>query len=147
MSKEGDHHYVPQFHLRNWADSEGLVNRWGRIAHNGKLVQKRVSPAATGYVPGLYALEHVPSDKIHLIEEKVFGVVDRKAASILEKLTSQGVRSLSKVDRQWWAIYLNATLLPRSSCCRRHLRGHRGFAAKSTLGAGRRFRCGQRKCP
>lgn len=51
MSTERDHHYVPQSHLRKWADSAGLVKRWGRISHNSKLVQKRVSPAATGYVP------------------------------------------------------------------------------------------------
>ncbi|WP_352860106.1 DUF4238 domain-containing protein [Mesorhizobium sp. M1163] len=102
---------MPQFHLRRWADTAGYVTQWGRIKHNGKLTRKGVAPAATGYVPGLYALEHVPADMVHLVEERVFGFVDDKAAPILEKMVVRGAKSLSIEERYWWAIYLNAALL------------------------------------
>lgn len=92
-------------------NSDSLITQWGRIAHTGKLTRKQVSPAGTAYVPGLYALEHVPADKVHLVEERVFGFVDDKAAPILEKMILRGSKSLSIEERYWWAIYLNAALL------------------------------------
>jgi hypothetical protein len=70
LSVEGDHHYVPQFHLRNWAGKDQQITQWGRIAYNGKLVRGRVTASETAYVPGLYSLEHVRPIEAQQIEIK-----------------------------------------------------------------------------
>lgn len=109
MSKEGDHHYVSQFHLRKWEGSDGKIMRWGRVAYNGNLTRKPVSSAGTAYVRGLYSLQYVLSKESQQIEEKVFGKIETEARPVLEKLIND--QALTSDDRYWWAIYLNASMM------------------------------------
>ena len=111
MSKEGDHHYVPQFHLRMWERPDGKIDQWGRIAFNNKLVCTSVTSAATAYVPGLYSLEHVNETEAQQIEKDIFGKIETEARPVLAKLISGGPAKLSERERYWWTIYLNASLL------------------------------------
>lgn len=111
MSKEGDHHYVPQFHLRMWERPDGKINQWGRIAFNNKLVRTSVTSAATAYVPGLYSLEYVNETEAQQIEKEIFGKIETEAKPVLAKLISRGPTKLSVHERYWWTIYLNASLL------------------------------------
>ncbi|MCX5480196.1 DUF4238 domain-containing protein [Kaistia geumhonensis] len=111
MSKERDHHYVPQFHLSKWANDEGKITQWGRIPYNGKLVSKPVTAAATAYVPGLYALEQVNDEEAQQIEIRILGKIETEAQPVLERLISTGPRGLSVRDRYWWTVYLNASLI------------------------------------
>ncbi|MGL4090698.1 DUF4238 domain-containing protein [Agrobacterium cavarae] len=111
MSKEGDHHYVPQFHLRMWEQPDGKIDQWGRIAFNNKLVCTSVTSAATAYVPGLYSLEHVNETEAQQIEKDIFGKIETEAKPVLAKLISRGAAKLSLRERYWWTIYLNASLL------------------------------------
>ncbi|UXN62931.1 DUF4238 domain-containing protein [Phyllobacterium sp. A18/5-2] len=110
MSKEGDHHYVPQFHLKRWEGRDEKLLQWERIRFNNKLVRSPVTTAATAYVPGLYALEEVISDEVQQIETKVFGKIETEASPILEKLINQGASKLTVVERYWWTMYLNASV-------------------------------------
>lgn len=111
MSKEGDHHYVSQFHLRMWEQRDGKIDQWGRIAFNKKLVRTSVTSAATAYVPGLYSLEHVNETEAQQIEKDIFGKIETEAKPVLAKLISRGPAKLSVRERYWWTIYLNASLL------------------------------------
>ena len=111
MSKEGDHHYVPQFHLRMWERPDGKIDQWGRIAFNNKLVCTSVTSAATAYVPGLYSLEHVNGAEAQQIEKGIFGKIETEAKPVLAKLIRSGPAKLSVRERYWWTIYLNASLL------------------------------------
>ncbi|WP_421700330.1 DUF4238 domain-containing protein [Ancylobacter sp.] len=111
MSKAGDHHYVPQFHLGMWSGPSGQINQWGRIAYNNKLVCTPVTKAATAYVPGLYSPAHVNDEEAQQIETKLFGKIETAAKPVLEKLISHGPAKLSVQERYWWTIYLNASLL------------------------------------
>ncbi|TPI66761.1 DUF4238 domain-containing protein [Mesorhizobium sp. B2-8-9] len=104
-----DHHFLAQFHLRRWANGNGRVLQWGRIAHTGKIVSKEVAPAATAYGPGLYALKGVPDAKTNVVEERLLGDIDNRAAPILEQLIDKGVQSLNARNRFDWARYLNAS--------------------------------------
>jgi hypothetical protein len=111
MSVEGDHHYVPQFHLRNWEGSDREITQWGRIGHNGKLVCTPVTAAGTAYSPGLYSLEHVHAEATQQIETKIQGQIEDRAAPVLRKLVTGGPASLSVEERYWWTRYLQASLL------------------------------------
>lgn len=111
LSKAGDHHYVPQFHLGKWSDQQGKISQWTRIPFNNKLVYKPVTTAATAYVPGLYSLAHVNDEEAQQIEIKLFGKIETAAKPVLDKLISHGPAKLSVEERYWWTIYLNASLL------------------------------------
>ena|SRR6202022_1882024 len=111
VSVEGDDHYVPQFHLRNWEGSDQQITQWGRIAYNGKLVREPVTAAGTAYVPGLYSLEHVRPIEARQIDTKVLQPIEDRAAPVLIKLVTDGPASLSVEDRYWWTRYLQASLL------------------------------------
>jgi hypothetical protein len=111
LSKEGDHHYVPQFHLRMWERPDGKISQWGRIPFNDKLVCTPVTSAATAYIPGLYSLEHVSEAEAQQIERDIFGKIETEAKPVLAKLINQGPARLSVRERYWWTIYLNASLL------------------------------------
>ncbi|WP_457301306.1 DUF4238 domain-containing protein [Phyllobacterium sp. P5_D12] len=111
MSKEGDHHYVPQFHLRKWEGVDGKLMQWGRIGHNGKLICKSVATAGTGYVPGLYSLHGVNPKHVQQIETEVFGRIESKAKPVMDKLIEKGVTGLTINERYFWALYLNAAII------------------------------------
>jgi hypothetical protein len=111
MSAEGDHHYVPQFHLRNWEGENREITQWGRIAHNGKLVRKPVTAAGTAYSPGLYSLEQVHPAETQQVETRILGQIEDRASPVLRKLVTGGPASLSVEDRYWWTRYLQAALL------------------------------------
>ncbi|MGX9575758.1 DUF4238 domain-containing protein [Mesorhizobium sp. f-mel] len=104
-----DHHFLAQFHLKRWIDTDGRLLRWGRIPATGQVVSKRVAPAATAYSAGLYAIKGVAETKENAIEELILGDIDNRAAPLLAKLIDKGVRSLGAQERRHWARYLNAS--------------------------------------
>ena len=83
MSVAGDHHYVPQFHLRNWEGDDKQITEWSRVPYSGRLTRRRVAVAGTAYVRGLYSLEHVSPAEVQKIETEVFGQIETKAALAL----------------------------------------------------------------
>jgi hypothetical protein len=111
MSAQGDHHYVPQFHLKKWEGPDGMIVQWGRIPYNGKLVRTPVTSAQTAYVAGLYSLKHVLPEEVQQIERQVFGAIETQAAPILDKLIDNGPAALSVKERYWWTMYLHAAVL------------------------------------
>jgi hypothetical protein len=84
MSKEGDHHYLPIFYLKQWAGSDGRICEYKRRYHG--VLPKRVFPAATGYVRGLYSVDDTDPEVINVIETKFLMPVDGLAAEALQDL-------------------------------------------------------------
>lgn len=112
MSKDGDHHYVPQFHLRQWAKSDGKLTCWKRIAHNGKIVSDSKYPVEVGKVEGLYSLKHVMPEFEQAVETLIFSQeIDNAAAPILEKIIAGKMARLTPQEMMDWAKYLNASTL------------------------------------
>jgi hypothetical protein len=109
------HHYVPQFYLKVWKDSDGK-GLW-LYAHDEKrgLRAYRRSPKSVGFVHDLYALSpeteypglNYPPDAI---ETKFFAVIDDSAALAHQKLLSSGIRHLTSEDRMLWGLFLNSLL-------------------------------------
>jgi Protein of unknown function (DUF4238) len=65
MSKEGKHHYIPVFYLKQWAGADGRICEFSRPYDRVKA--RRVFPDATAYVHGL---------------NKIWGIPDRNYGSI-----------------------------------------------------------------
>jgi hypothetical protein len=84
MSKEGNHHYLPIFYLKQWAGSDRKLCEFKRRYHG--VLPKRVSPAATGYMQGLYSIEDTDPDVVNAIETKFLMPADGFAAEAMRDL-------------------------------------------------------------
>lgn len=107
-----DHHYVPQFYTRRWADSSGKVLCYRRVP-NGRIALKGVVPKGTGFEPDLYKTPPAvfwESHEEHVIETEFFSPIDNDAALVLDKLQS-GASSLADQERTAWALFMNSMQL------------------------------------
>ncbi len=110
--RKGKHHYVPKLHLKYWADSEGRIAVWRRICPGGKLLLSRKNPDAVAYRFGLYAWRGVSFPNSQRIENAVFAnAIELQADKVLSKLNSTGLSSLTFDERQWWAVFLNSSVI------------------------------------
>lgn len=112
MSKDGDHHYIPKFHLKKWSRPDGRLTTWKRIAHTGKIFRERKFPSEFGKAEGLYSLKHVPDDQTQAVERLIFSQeIDNTAAPVLENILAGRMARLSPQELMDWAKYLNASTL------------------------------------
>jgi hypothetical protein len=84
MSKEGNHHYLPIFYLKQWAGSDKRLCEFKLRYHC--VLPKRVFPAATGYVQGLYSIEDTNPEVVDAIETKFLMPADGLAAEAMRDL-------------------------------------------------------------
>ena len=89
-----DHHYVPQFYLKQWAGPDGQIPNY-RWLRNSAIFGRVKSSKGTGLEPDLYAREHVPPEERNLVETGFFSVLDDKAARVHARLFAPGCRALS----------------------------------------------------
>ena len=101
-----NHHFVPQFLLRQWADPDGRVPHYRWV--NGRAVLSRRAPEYIGYEPNLYAAEHVPPEDRHLAERSFFATIDDRAARIHARLVKREPFTFTTDERSYWAIFLAA---------------------------------------
>jgi Protein of unknown function (DUF4238) len=90
MPKEPNHHYIPEFYLREWVDppSHQLIEFCRR--HKGMVIARPTAPAGTGYVPGLYKDREAPKGDEYVIETKLMGDIDHWAAKALQLFKTMG---------------------------------------------------------
>jgi hypothetical protein len=99
------HHYVPQFLLRRWANSDGKVHVLA--VRDGKVVSKERAPKHTGYENGLYAVVmNVLGLGEDVIERKVFSPLDNSAAKVLEKLDRH--EAIGQDEHIAWTFFLSS---------------------------------------
>lgn len=104
-----DHHYLPQFYLRRWANADGKVLRYREVP-SGKVVAGPVAPRGTAFEPDLYAVPPAVTWEGHdpnILETDVFSPIDSDAALVLEKLVT-GEVALSLAERRAWSLFLNS---------------------------------------
>jgi hypothetical protein len=102
------HHYVPEFLLRAWADTQpdGKVEVFRLdLPH---VPSNRHAPKYTGYEDNLYALTIpvVAGMEQQAVEEHLLRRIDDLAAAVVRKLTTNGLVSLTLEDRCDWARFL-----------------------------------------
>ena len=101
-----DHHYLPQFYLRGWADGDGKVLRYD--FRHGRLIESRVSPRSTSFEPDLYAAPPAVFWETYdpqIIETEFFGKIDNEAARVLERLVGPAPAP-NEEDREAWARFV-----------------------------------------
>jgi hypothetical protein len=109
-----DHHYLPQFYLRQWVtEPDGRLWRY-KLEPSGVVSERRVAPRGTAFEPDLYAVRDAgplfQQPDPHIVETQFFQQVDDRAANVLTKLLAGSVRDLNTEEMAAWAIFLNSLL-------------------------------------
>ncbi len=102
-----DHHYVPQFYLRQWADPDGRIPSYRWLGNRVAFSHIR-SSKGTGFEPDLYTQEHVAPEDRHKVETGFFKVLDDRAATIHARLMRREPFIFSAAERMDWSIFLAA---------------------------------------
>ncbi len=106
------HHHVPEFLLREWADtsSDRMVEAFRLDIE--ELPSKRWAPKATGYEQDLYALTEpsVAGIRRQAVETDFLQQLDNSAANVLRKLATTGFSDLTEQDRVSWSCFVTSLL-------------------------------------
>src|SRR5271156_4351330 len=92
MSIPRDHHFVPQFYTKQWIGADNELCEFTRPYK--ALVDRRKSPAATGFKRDLYRIEGVSEEICQSIELGFMRLTDQGAHLILQKLLNERGGSL-----------------------------------------------------
>jgi hypothetical protein len=100
------HHYNPQFALRRWVGSDGMLCEMHQV--NGVVTPRRRHPRRTGMVRDLYRVEGVAEENSQDLEIKFMSPLDNGAAVVLDRLIKG--KLLNTEQRLAWARYLLSML-------------------------------------
>jgi hypothetical protein len=105
------HHYIPVFHLSQWAGDNGRLCEYSRPHKTVKA--KRKHPSATGYVNGLYTIPGLPLEDAQYVEKRFFQFNDDWAAKALQVflLHNPGKRDLTAKEKVGWARFIYSLML------------------------------------
>jgi len=101
------HHYLPEFHLRQWCGETGKLQRYTAVCNNA-VKTKRVFPSQIGFEQNLYAMpgESVDDWNAQKLETHFFGPLDNKAAQCLAMLLNQDPAIKLTGNRSIWSTYI-----------------------------------------
>lgn len=99
------HHHIPEFLLSQWAVNDGKLWRF-RPVHGGKFSAKLLAPAATGYLPDLYATPGLPAEHAQQVEQKFMAPLDGAAALALDHLLLAEPKQMSPNQRSGWSRFV-----------------------------------------
>jgi hypothetical protein len=99
MSTPHKHHFIPAFYLRRWHDAGDKLVEYS--IKYGRLIQKPVSAASTGFQVDLYAFPELPPDLSQFMEQRFFNYADRTAAQALEMLFTDHPVWSSEMKSAW----------------------------------------------
>lgn len=99
------HHYIPVFYLREWVDSKNRLVEFSRPT--GKEVKAReTAPTGTGYVRGLYRMDHLTGEAAEAFERYFFSMVDNLAKDGLDILMSRKPPPWTDRTRSAWSRFV-----------------------------------------
>jgi hypothetical protein len=115
------HHYLPQFYLREWAGSDGRIERFDQPTH-GKIYVKRVHTSQVGYVEHLYSAKAADDHDPEWLEREFLQKVDSAAALSMRKMNAEPPLPLSDLDATMWSIFVRSLYHRNPSLLARYLR-------------------------
>jgi hypothetical protein len=118
MSKEGRHHYIPVFYLKQWTGGDGRLCEFSRPYDRVK--PRRVHPKSTGYVDGLYSIPGLPPELTQIVETNFMKVTDNWAACALRILLSATSSHLTLDERSGWSRFITSLVLRNPESVDRH---------------------------
>lgn len=104
MSKEGKHHFIPIFYLKQWTGNDKKICEYKQRYHG--VLPKRVYPNHTGYVHGLYSVPGMPPEDAQYVEKRFMQAVDDKASIALRAILDENLADISEPLKIAWASFL-----------------------------------------
>jgi hypothetical protein len=101
------HHYIPEFYLKWWTDTDGRLERYTRPIPR-KVVVKRVYPSQVGFEGDLYISPGEPGASRNWLEVRLFQHIDNLVAPVLAKLNSNPVPVLSEAEMSAWSVFIRS---------------------------------------
>jgi Protein of unknown function (DUF4238) len=118
MSKEGKHHYIPVFYLKQWAGGDQLICEFSNPYNQVKA--RRIHPDGTGYVHGLNTIPGVPLHDAQYLENVFFKFTDNYAAIALRVLLSDPPWHFSPEIRSAWSRFLMSLIVRNPESVEKH---------------------------
>ena len=110
MSKEGRHHYIPIFYLKQWArDNKGRLCEFSEPYDRVK--PRMTHPRGTGYVDGLNTVEGLPPAEARFLEDVFFQIADDAAAQALKMLLSPSPWNFTTKMRSGWSRFIMSLMV------------------------------------
>jgi Protein of unknown function (DUF4238) len=104
MSQPRDHHFVPVFYLKQWANRDGKLVEYSK-RYAGKVVAKLVGPRATGFARDLYSFGDCPPELAQYLESVFLKRADLEASTALRKLLARDVALWTPELRSAWSRF------------------------------------------
>lgn len=103
------HHYIPQFYLRRWANSERKVCRFSKPYD--RILPKMTAISGTGGADGLYSMKSVSPEYAQWFETGPMKAIDTAANHVLDLLEAGKLKGLTIDQRKIWAGFLMSMLM------------------------------------
>lgn len=110
MSDPRKHHYVPQWHLRQWVAHDNRLQSYTRLA-DSSLSSRRFSAKSIAFETDLYSWVSPTHPERQQLEKEFFQTLDSKAALAASILREPGTKPLLMEQRKDWARFLTASIL------------------------------------
>lgn len=111
MSDPRNHHYVPQWQLREWRSTgDKKLQSYFRLP-DGRLSSQRRSPKSVASEKDLYTWLAPDHPNPQQLEKEFFQQIDSRAATAAQVLRNPGTMPMSMNVRCDWARFLTASIL------------------------------------
>ena len=118
MSKEGRHHYIPVFYLKQWARDKGRLCEFSKPYDRVK--PRKTHPDGTGYVDGLNTVEGLPPAEARFLEDVFFQIADDAAARALKILLSPPPWTFTTKERSGWSRFIMSLMVRNPEALQRY---------------------------
>lgn len=118
MSKEGKHHYIPVFYLKQWMGGDERICEFSRPYDRVK--PRRTHPDGTGYVHGLNTIPGLPPHDLQYLENIFFKITDDYAAKALHILLTDPPWNFTTEVRSGWSRFLMSLILRNPESVAKH---------------------------
>jgi hypothetical protein len=109
MSKDGKHHYIPVFYLKQWTGADQRLCEF-KQRYCGVL-PRRVYPDMTAYVHGLNTIPGLPAEIAQYLETHFFAMTDTYASRALRILLAERPWKFSDHERSGWSRFITSLVL------------------------------------
>lgn len=109
LLKQEKHHYIPQFYLRPWLDTDDKLEEYGRVPPTNHIRSRRRGTKPTGFVYNLYTLPGTTEETKQNVERMFFGKVDADAAKVRDNMLAGAPLTLP--ERYDWARFILSLVL------------------------------------
>jgi hypothetical protein len=99
------HHYIPVFYLREWIRNDGRLTEFSRPTGQ-QVIPRSTAPKGTGYVRGLYRLDHLTGEAAETFERIFFSMVDNLAKESLDILLGRRRVAFDDRSRSAWTRFV-----------------------------------------